>query len=144
MNIHIFWAGLVVLGLAMTVSGCSSGKRPVLYPNAHYLAVGQQRAEMDIDDCMAMAEYSRANAGRGTELARNTARAGAVGGATGAVVGAISPRTGIGTGAAIGGAGAATATLVKGAFDAGEPTDIFMRFVNQCLQERGYQSLGWR
>lgn len=106
--------------------------------------VGQQQAEMDIDACMYAAEASGANSGRGAELATNTAKAGAVGGATGAVVGAIASGSSIGRGAAIGSAGAATATLVGGAFESSAPTDIYIRFVDQCLREKGYQPIGWR
>lgn len=135
---------LALCTTALLIVGCGGSKRPVLYPNAHFSAVGQQQAEMDIDACMYAAQASGANAGKGGELAKNTARAGAVGGATGAVVGAISSSSSIGRGAAIGGAGAATATLIGGAFDADEPTEIYIRFVDQCLQEKGYQPIGWR
>ena len=135
-----------MLGVAMLLmlTGCGGAKRPVLYPNSHYAMVGQQQAERDVDACMYAARASGANSGKGTELARTTAKAGAVGGATGAVVGAVASGTSVGRGAAIGGAGAATAALVGGAFDAAEPTAIYMRFVDQCLQERGYQPIGWR
>lgn len=135
---------LVLLLSVLFLTGCAAAKRPVLYPNAHFTRVGQQQAERDIDTCMYAAEASGANAGRGTELAKNTAKAGAVGGATGAVVGAISSSSSVGRGAAIGSAGAATATLVGGAFDVGEPTDMYIRFVDQCLREKGYQPIGWR
>jgi len=138
------FSSILVLSMFLMPIGCGGAKRPVLYPNSYYTMVGQQRAEMDVDACMYAAEVSGANSGKGTELAKNTAKAGAVGGATGAVVGAVASGTSVGRGAAIGGAGAATAALVGGAFDAGEPTAIYMRFVDQCLQEKGYQTIGWR
>ena len=93
---------------------------------------------------MRMAEASGANANRSEDLAKSTAKAGAVGASTGAVVGAISSNTSTGRGAAIGGAGAATATLVSGAFDSSEPTQVYIRFVDQCLHDKGYQPIGWR
>ena len=136
--------GILMLIAILTLAGCASSKKPVLYPNAHLNRVGQQQADADISGCMRAAEASGANSGKNEELARNTAKAGAVGGATGAVVGAISSSGSTGRGAAIGGAGAATATLVGGAFDSAEPTQVYIRFVDQCLRDKGYQPIGWR
>ena len=128
----------------LTLSGCGTSKRPVLYPNHHLNTVGREVAQADIDDCMQRAYASGADEGKGKEVAKETAKVGAVGAATGAVVGAISSSSDVGRGAAIGGAGAATARLISGGFDASDPTPIFMRFVDQCLREKGYQTLGWR
>lgn len=135
---------LVILLANLAFAGCAGTKRPVLYPNQHLNMVGQQQANADIDACMRAAEASGANAGKGGDLAKSTAKAGAVGGATGAVAGAISSGTSTGRGAAIGGAGAATAALVSGAFDSSEPTQVYIRFVEICLSEKGYQTIGWR
>jgi len=136
--------GIMTLVLVLALVGCSNARRPVLYPNAHLNMVGQQQADMDIYTCMRAAEASGANANRNEDVAKNTAKAGAVGASTGAVVGAISSSTSAGRGAAIGGAGAATATLVSGAFSASEPTQIYKNFVDQCLRDKGYQPIGWR
>ena len=136
--------GFLMLIITMVFSSCSSTKKPVLYPNSHLNLVGQQQADADIDVCMQAAQASGANSGKNQELARKTAKAGAVGGATGAVIGAISSGGSAGRGAAIGGAGAATATLVGGAFDASKPTQVYIRFVDQCLRDKGYQPIGWR
>ncbi len=134
----------LLLCATLALTACGSAKKPVLYPNTHLNRVGQQQADADISACMRAAEASGANAGKSGELATKTAKAGAVGGATGAVVGAISSSGSAGRGAAIGGAGAATATLVSGAFDASEPTQVYIRFVDQCLRDKGYQTIGWR
>lgn len=136
--------GITIIVSVLALTGCAPTRRPVLYPNNHLNIVGEQHADADIDACMRAAEASGANANRNEDVARKTAKAGAVGGATGAVVGAISSDVSTGRGAAIGGAGAATATLVGGAFDASEPTQIYKRFVDQCLRDKGYQPLGWR
>ncbi len=136
--------GILLLCVTLALTACASSKKPVLYPNAHMNRVGQQQADADIHACMHAAEASGANAGKSGELATKTAKAGAVGGATGAVVGAISSSGSAGRGAAIGGAGAATATLIGGAFDASEPTQVYIRFVDQCLRDKGYQPIGWR
>jgi len=137
-------SGITIVVLVMALASCSSARRPVLYPNDHLNRVGQQQADADINACMRAAEASGANANRSEDVAKSTAKAGAVGASTGAVVGAISSGTSVGHGAAVGGAGAATATLVGGAFDASEPTQIYKRFVDQCLHDKGYQSIGWR
>ena len=136
--------GILILLATLAFTGCSSPKKPILYPNQHLNRVGQQQADADIDACMRAAQASGANSGKGEELAKDTAKAGAVGGATGAVVGAISSSPSTGRGAAIGGPGAATATLVKGAFDSSEPTQVYIRYVEICLREKGYQTIGWR
>ena len=128
----------------LILSGCGTSKSPVLYPNHHLNMVGREAAQADIDYCMQQAYASGADEGKGKEVARDTATAGVVGAATGSVVGAISSSSDVGRGAAIGGAGAATASLVRGAFKTKDPTPIFMRFVDQCLREKGYQTLGWR
>ena len=128
----------------LILSGCGSSKSPVLYPNHHLNMVGREAAQADIDDCMQQAYASGADEGKGREVAKETATAGVVGAATGSVVGAISSSSDVGRGAAIGGAGAVTAKLVRGVFKAKDPTPIFMRFVDQCLRDKGYQTLGWR
>lgn len=134
----------ILLLASLVFAGCASTKKPVLYPNQHLNMVGQQQGIADIDACMRAAEASGANDGKGADLAKDTARAGAVGGTTGAVIGAISSSSDVGRGAAIGAAGAATATLVGGAFDSTEPTQVYIRFVEICLREKGYQPIGWR
>ena len=47
-----------------------------------------------------------------------------------------------GTGQPVAGLGV-EATLTR-AFDASEPTQIYKRFVDQCLRDKGYQPIGWR
>ena len=136
--------GILAIFATLACTGCASTKKPILYPNNHLNMVGQQQADADIDACMRAAEASGANSGKGEDLAKSTAKAGAVGGATGAVVGALSSSSDLGRGAAIGSAGAATATLVSGAFDTAEPTQVYIRFVEICLREKGYQTIGWR
>lgn len=136
--------GILALFATLAITGCASTKKPILYPNNHLNTVGQQQANADINACMRAAEASGANSGKSEELAMKTAKSGAVGGATGAVVGAISSSASTVRGAAIGSAGAATATLVSGAFDAAEPTQVYIRYVEICLRNKGYQTIGWR
>ena len=55
----------------------------------------------------------------------------------GAVVGSA------GSGSAIGAASGVAAGLLRGLFSRSEPSQVYVAFVNQCLQERGYKVIGW-
>lgn len=121
------------------LSGCASG--PVLYPNAHLQRVGEAQAHQDIAQCETLAErYVKSDAG--IAAAKSTAIGGAggavIGGAAGAVTGNLG--RGIGVGAATG----AAAGLVHGIIRAAEPTPLFKNYVTRCLQEKGYETIGWQ
>lgn len=120
------------------LTGCSSG--PVLYPNAHLQRVGEAQAQRDVGECEALADqYVKSDAG--IAAAKSTAIGGAggavIGGAAGAVTGSL------GRGAGVGAAAGAAAGLVHGIIHASEPSPIFKNFVTRCLQERGYEVIGW-
>jgi outer membrane lipoprotein SlyB len=133
---------ILTLVIALAMVGCSA-TRPVLYPNEHFNAAGRDAAERDIADCMALAESAGANSGSGTagHVATTTAVGAAIGAATGAVGGAIVGSAG--TGAAIGAASGGTAGLLGGIFSRPQHSPAFENFVNKCLQDRGYQPMGW-
>ena len=126
---------------AMVLWGCAD-KRPVLYPNAHLKQVGEEAARRDVDDCMRYAQESGAEGSKGTEIAKNTAGGAAMGGAVGAATGAVLGNLGRGT--AAGAAGGAAGGLVKGIFDTDDPDPVFKNFVDRCLREKGYESIGWK
>jgi hypothetical protein len=133
---------IIVLGV-LAAAGCASEPHPILYPNAHLSAVGQAQADADLAECRRMAETAGASggSGQGERAARGTAAGGAIGGATGAVGGAILGRPG--TGAALGAATGATAGLMRSLFGRSQPSEAYRGFVNRCLQERGYDPVGW-
>jgi hypothetical protein len=133
---------VVTLVLALAVAGCAS-TRPVLYPNAHFTAVGSEAAERDVASCMALAEAAGAGAGGSDagQAAASTAGGAAVGAAAGAVGGAVAGSAG--SGSAIGAATGATAGLLRWIFSRPTRSPAFETFVNRCLQERGYQPVGW-
>ncbi|HNP28789.1 MAG TPA: glycine zipper family protein [Nitrospirales bacterium] len=140
---HSYFRSLIVpLSLCCVcflVSGCS-GPRPVLYPNDHLKRVGPEQAELDIEECQQLAEdYVPEH--EAASVAGNTAVGAGAGGAVGAVSGAI--RGGAGIGAAIGAATGATVGFIRGLFQASQPTPAQQAFVNRCLAERGYDSIGW-
>jgi hypothetical protein len=140
--------GVAVLGLAFTAAACSAAKRPILYPNEQLQRVGDAAAARDIDECMALAEQYVSGGGQGSQVAKEAARDAAVGGATGAAVGAVGGAIygSAGKGAAAGAAGGATAGLLSRLFRGGSssPDPVYVNFVNRCLQERGYEPIGWK
>lgn len=132
-----FVAGILVV---LVSGGCA--KRPVLYPNAHLERVGVEASKQDIDECIELAEAADLGDNEALEAGKRTAGGAVVGGATGAVGGAISGRAGFG--ALLGAATGATAGFFSWMFGASEPDPIFVRYVNRCLSERGYDPIGWK
>ena len=137
--------GRVVLGLlgALVLASCGA-KRPVLYPNTHLEQVGSEVAQADIDDCIRFAEEYGVAGGSGEagKAARRTATGSAIGAATGAAAGAVGGHAG--RGAAAGAAGGATAGFLSWVFGSRQPDPTFQRFVEKCLADKGYQTIGWK
>ncbi|HEY8159747.1 MAG TPA: glycine zipper family protein [Methylobacter sp.] len=133
---------ILALIIALSVQGCAS-TRPVLYPNEHFNTVGSKAVEHDIETCMNLAEAAGADSG-GSEAGRaatNAVGGAAVGAAAGAVGGAIVGAAG--SGSAVGAVTGVTAGLLHWIFGKPERSPAFENFVNRCLQERGYQPVGW-
>jgi len=131
----------VILVTALLIGACAT-QRPMLYPNATLQHRGEAMAERDIDDCMEFARSQGIENKQAGRIASNTAKRGIAGGAAGAVGGAIAGHAG--RGAAIGAATSATWGLVSGVFRSDSPDPLFRSFVNVCLNNRGYQLIGWR
>jgi outer membrane lipoprotein SlyB len=121
--------------------GCGP-QRPVLYPDAHLNTVGAAQAEQDINDCIALAQQAGVGASKAGQVAGKTATAAAVGGAGGAAAGAV--RGNAGRGAALGAAGGAAGGFVSGMIKSKDLDPVTKRYVEVCLQERGYRVLGWK
>ena len=68
---------LILFALAI---GCSA-KQPVLYPNEHLKATGDDAAQEEIAACMALARESGAEADKGEETVKKAAGAAVVGAA---------------------------------------------------------------
>jgi hypothetical protein len=133
---------ILAVAIALLLEGCAS-TRPVLYPNQHYNSVGSKTAERDIESCIDLAEAAGADSGGSDagEAATNTVGGAAIGAAAGAVGGAVVGAAG--SGSAIGAASGATAGLLRWIFSEPERSPAYENFVNRCLQERGYQPVGW-
>ena len=128
---------LVPLVIAL---GCA--KRPVLYPNDQYQQAGQETAERNVAECIELAENAGLETNQAAEAGKRTAGGAVVGTATGAATGAL--RGGAGIGALIGLTSGAIVGFFSWIFGASEPDEIFVRYVDRCLAERGYESIGWK
>ncbi|MBM4311551.1 MAG: cell envelope biogenesis protein OmpA [Deltaproteobacteria bacterium] len=132
---------IYMLVVCLVVAGCSKSVRPVLYPNAHLNAVGQEQAQRDIAQCGELADAYVKNA-PARDAAKDTAVGGTIGAATGAAAGAVWGHAG--RGAAAGAAGGVTAGAMRGIFRAKDPSPVYKNFVNRCLREKGYDPIGWQ
>lgn len=133
---------LLILVAIMLAAGSCAQQRPVLYPNAHYKYVGKEIAAADTEECIQLAIDHGAREDSGTRVAKDTARGAAVGGAAGTAVGAVTGN--VGRGAAAGAAGGGAASMTRSMLNSGKPDQVFKKFVEQCLRDRGYQPIGWR
>jgi Glycine-zipper domain len=133
-----------VLCAAMLLSACAN-PRPVLYENSHLATVGKKAADHDIEACKEAAELAGAEQSSGAtgRVAASTGVGAGVGAASGAVGGAISGAAG--QGSLIGAATGAVWGLLMGLFNAGssQPSQAYTNYVNRCLQEKGYEVVGW-
>ena len=127
--------------IVMTVCACSQ-QRPVLYPDAHLTYVGKEAAEADIDECIQLAIDYGAKENRGKKVAKDTAKGTAIGVAAGTAVGAVTGN--VGRGAAVGAAGGGAASMTRSMVNSDKPDQVFRRFVEKCLRDKGYDPVGWR
>jgi len=122
-----------------------AGPRPILYPNAHLQSVGERVAESDIEGCREEADAAGANRdpSKVSRAARSTAAGGAIGGAAGAAGGAVVGHAarGAGVGAASGAAAALMRSLL---FQRSTTSQAHIAYVNRCLEDLGYEPIGWQ
>ena len=125
----------IIFCATLLLVGCAN--QPSLYPNNYLLKVGKVQSESDIKSCDALADQYMAKNGFSNVVSDGAAGA-LVGAAFGAAVGAFSGNTGNGAvrGAAVFGATSAATSAVK-------PDRIREKFITQCLQDKGYQVVGW-
>ncbi|MBI3506849.1 MAG: cell envelope biogenesis protein OmpA [Proteobacteria bacterium] len=123
---------------AFLLTSCSA--RPVLYPNRHLNTVGAAQAKRDIADCRSLADdYVKKNPA-GTVVS-GTVQGGIGGGAVGAAGGAVLGHAG--RGAEVGAVTGAAGGFVRGIFRARQPSATYKNFVNKCLRDKGYETVGW-
>lgn len=127
-----------------SLTGCSSlttPKTPDFYPNAKYLNTPQGQVQADEQYCLNLANEYVKQPNKYQNLAKDAVIGGAVGAGAGALGGAIMGKAGpaTGAGAAVGG----LLGVLKGLKDMNEPTPSYERFVEHCLQQKGYAIVGW-
>jgi len=137
---------IILVGILPGLLACSS-TGPIVYPNSHFLSVGKETAERDIESCRAMAEAAGADEGTGRlgDIATSTAMGAGVGAASGAVGGAVYGSAG--QGSLIGAASGAAAGLLRGLMFSARPrqtSQAYANFVSRCLEEKGYEVTGWQ
>lgn len=130
----------VILSLvAILGAGCVTNQ-PILYSSTGTAGGG----DAAIAEChnLAVAAGAQPTGGQVGEVTRYTTRGAALGAATGAVGGAIAGAAGRGAG--IGAATGATAALISSVFRPAAPNPAYRAFVERCLRDRGFESVGWQ
>jgi type IV pilus biogenesis protein CpaD/CtpE len=144
---------LLLLGTAFVLlAGCahrgsrSPDARPVLYPNAAYKQMGEERAQDELELCIASAQRAGLTPDEKDNAVGHGAAKGAAVVGTVATVGSLvrgrsvdSAVTAGARGAAVGAAGGA----VAGAFNE-KPNMTYRHFVQRCASEKGLEVIGWQ
>ena len=144
-----FWPLPIVLfallaGCAATGPSSPSAK-PVLYPNAVLTRVGEAQAKAETDSCMARAAQAGLTPDqKSNQVGRRAGEGAATAGVASAVGALITGRSSDilragAAGAAIGG----SAGAVSGAFNNDKVNPVYRQFVQRCLQEKGFDVIGW-
>ncbi len=132
-----------VLFISLLISSCSY--EPVLDENQKYRITPQEQIDEDIEKCMERADNhlkGRKLKKAGKEAVRKGGIGAFIGGVFGFLVGGDSG--GLVRGAAIGGGVGAAAGAGSVAGEGSLTKDqIKQRYVNRCLNEKGYSVLGW-
>lgn len=136
---------LLASTVIVTLSACaamSGPKTPDLFPNEKLASTPMGVVQSDINSCMALADQYIKEPNKYGDMAKQGVVGGAVGAGTGALAGVI---TGSNAGRATG-AGAAVGGILgvlKGASEMNERSPSYERFVEHCLQKKGYEIVGW-
>jgi hypothetical protein len=128
-------------GLLISSLGCAANKRPMLYPNEHLQAVGNEAAQRDIEECLRQSSQV-GESGTVAKAAGSTAVGAAGGAAVGAATGAFWDSAA--SGAAGGAAGGAVSGLLYSLFRARDMDPVQAGYVEECLRQKGYRVIGWR
>ena len=132
----------VILFTLLTVCSACAMKRPVLYPNDHLQRVGKSAADQDVAACIQNAKNYGVNNNPAGKVAGETAVNAGIGAVSGAAWGSVIGDKGGHAGASAAAAG--SASCLHGLFRSREPDPVFRQFVDRCLSERGYETVGWR
>ncbi len=137
----------VLLAVFTTVflGGCASTftkKTPDYFPNEKFQRAGPMAAKADEAYCMSLADEYVKEPNRYMDVLKQGAIGGAVGAGAGAVGGTImgsNPGRSTGAGAAIGG----ILGVLKASSEFNDRSPNYERFVEHCMQKKGYEIIGW-
>ena len=132
---------IIFLTLGLLLTGCANNQ-PVIYAGP----TGGDRSASDAAaaECGRQAEAAGARqyGGQVGEVAKDSVRGAATGAAAGAIGGAIAGN--IGQGAGIGAATGAAVSLVQKLFLPAAPNPAYRNYVERCLADKGFQTVGWK
>ncbi|NDV24692.1 hypothetical protein [Desulfovibrio sp. JC022] len=133
---------IIPMVIALLLLACPAcAKKPVLYPNEQYKKAGETKVSEDIEYCMEFAEKSVGKESKGKTSAKAGIQGGLIGGAIGLGIGIVTGSPG--SSAMAGAAGGAAGGAVGGAVQDNEDP-LYKKFVERCLQEKGYETMGWK
>ena len=131
----------LLLTLGLFIAGCANNQ-PVIYAGP----TGGDRSASDAAaaECGRLADAAGASryGGHVGEVAKGSVRGAATGAAAGAIGGAIAGN--IGQGAGIGAATGAAVHLVQRLFLPEAPNPAYRAYVERCLADKGFQTVGWK
>ena len=128
--------------LVSLLSACA--KKPILYDNTK-MKSNPAKADSAIDACMKRAEEAGAE---GDGKLADAAYRGVSGGTASAAAGGAAAAAGggrynVGRSAGMSAAGGFAGNVVLGMFDR-DVDPIFARYVENCLADKGYRTIGWK
>ena len=133
---------IIFMILTMLVLACPAcAKKPVLYPNEQYKKAGETKVSEDIAYCMEFAEESVGKTSKTKTSVKTGIQGGLIGGAVGLGIGIVTGSPG--SSALAGAAGGAAGGAVGGAIQ-DNPDPLYRKFVERCLREKGYETMGWK
>ncbi|MCB1774158.1 MAG: glycine zipper family protein [Gammaproteobacteria bacterium] len=132
---------VAVVAVVMLAGCAGSEKRPVFYPNSHLEYVGIAAGQRDIDDCMARASAHGVAKNKDGQVGEKAAKGAVLGGIGSAAWGLV--RGDAGERALAGAAAGAATGAAAGGFESAKLNLTYQRFVERCLQDRGYDVIGW-
>lgn len=134
-------SSLFICSLA-ACSVVSGPKTPDFFPNEKLSSTPMGVVQADVNGCMAMADQYIKEPNKYGDMAKQGLIGGAVGAGTGALAGTITgsnPGRATGAGAAVGG----ILGVLNSARSMNERSPSYERFVEHCLQKKGYEITGW-
>ena len=137
---------LYTLILAIFLSGCglslSPQEKPQLFQNEKFQATQETARNEDLKECIELGEANVDLKSPTLEIIRMGFIGALVGAGTGAISGSILEDTSnnVAAGSAVG----AVVGILQACLDLQKHSPYFERFVEYCLQKKGYEVTGWK